>query len=1131
MNYKYKKRQIFGKRLKVPKNILSKVYNSTLSFSEFIEYELEDKIPISCLLESQRQIVEKVGIEKAKTIEWELISLKDLVRNWDLYKDKDLSYCLQNDYFNKFNITDNQLKEFMDTYESISSLILNNADIYSLIDNIVKSENVAQEKQYIKQITDKCLANLIRKERYAPNEISNNEYREIFKYSSIEDYLKQDIRYNQHYMNKILEEIKTLPEEYIYNMTIPFSMLKNRDVISFIGTYGIKNIVDFDNECGHFFTKNNCEMLELMNSMYLHYASNEHDENKTIYTRKMYDENGDYIDRPYTKDEFYEAMRRMIKYGPSDWSYNDKAPDYREITGEFRKRNSDLFISEQAPEELKKLFYTKSITPQHLVENPEFIPYLNGKDLSSCFKIKEIYVKYSDSSYGYENFYNFLVEKAEFNTIMKYITAYSDILGIALNESMSNFYEYRINFSKDDSFDVIKEKVNAAFKRIVIEKGICYSNDIPQEVMESNSSIFLKKDAPQELQEVFYNRNINTDFILSNPNYEKYLKDVDLEVIYKYMPVSIIKENERDGTINLISAIKNVVGNEECFNIMKMYGKYIETAFETNKLIMFDYNPNFKEEDLLNELNSSIYESIIHGDIKYDDKMPEYFKSNNPTLFLDKSVSQDISNKFYNREFTIDDFNSNPELLKVFGKTNVVCGFSEDVAWMIPLFNDKDSNEANRNRLKIISAYSKIQDYALKESFKEYVMEFSEHINLEKIEYVSSILSRLSLSNSSEIYTFRKELATQLLKSNNPIESLNKIEDIFIGNYIPTFGKIYSCFDILHPDFEGFDFKNSSISPTLKKSSNIRKKVTVFSDLVKASLGSNNMSVKNFLDNIETGNNLYEQIKSGQVEYDSLEESEKNKLISFSKILSTIHNNTMKNRTKNELFNHTENVVSDISQLAKKLSADGNMDYNLGDRVIRMFLGFTGINTIKQAKEYIASKISNADSRNRIAANSEMILEQGDFIKGIGNIKYLGNILQNGSVSKEFLGESATSDATPLDADVSMITESDGTNYQKIKKTAAADYGPIYFVLKNDDRFITTRTENELLDIPNDMSKMEVFYTGALGKGHYGIRTGFPSSEIDYIVVDKYDERIGLEIAMNGFYIPVADINGKIIFT
>ena len=73
MNYKYRRGQIFGKRLKVPKDILSKVYASALLFREFIEYDLEDKIPISCLIEQDRQIVERFGIEKCKTLDWELL--------------------------------------------------------------------------------------------------------------------------------------------------------------------------------------------------------------------------------------------------------------------------------------------------------------------------------------------------------------------------------------------------------------------------------------------------------------------------------------------------------------------------------------------------------------------------------------------------------------------------------------------------------------------------------------------------------------------------------------------------------------------------------------------------------------------------------------------------------------------------------------------------------------------------------------------------------------------------------------------------------------------------------------------------------------------------------------------------
>ena len=73
MDYKYRKNQIFGKRLKVPRNILNNIFNTNLSFKDFIDYQLEDKIPISCLRKEDRKIVEHFGLEKAKTIDWKFI--------------------------------------------------------------------------------------------------------------------------------------------------------------------------------------------------------------------------------------------------------------------------------------------------------------------------------------------------------------------------------------------------------------------------------------------------------------------------------------------------------------------------------------------------------------------------------------------------------------------------------------------------------------------------------------------------------------------------------------------------------------------------------------------------------------------------------------------------------------------------------------------------------------------------------------------------------------------------------------------------------------------------------------------------------------------------------------------------
>ena len=643
--------------------------------------------------------------------------------------------------------------------------------------------------------------------------------------------------------------------------------------------------------------------------------------------------------------------------------------------------------------------------------------------------------------------------------------------------------------------------------------------------------MFLDKNAPKELQEAFYSRTISSEFILSNPSYREYLKNVDLEILFKYMSVKIISEGKYR-QINLVSSIKQIFGSDDAFDVMLLYGKYIEKVFEDNKLEDLVLNSNFSKDALLDKLDETILKNIIDGNMKYDENIPSHFKNNNPTLFLGANVPQEIKNKFYNREFTIKDFSDNPELFDIFGKTNIACGFSKSMSWIIPLFgNYENLTIANYNRMKVILAYSKIQDVIIQKEFKKYVTELGANIDVEKIEYVSEVLSRLSLSNSSEIFAFRKEIATQILRTEDPLESLSKIEAVFIKNNIPTVGKIYSCFEILHPDFQGFDFERSMISPVLKKSSTTGKKVIVLSDLIKSSFGSNNRSVNSYLKNIEFGSNLYERIKSGQILFNSLGEVEIGELTTFCNHLATLYNNTMKAKKGNDTFKSTGHVLTDILELSKKLSPDGTLDYNLADRVIKMFCGFAGIDTLEQAKEYIARKVKTADSRNRNASNSNMVLEQGDFVKGIGDITYLRNILQNGSVSKEYLGSSAGSDATPLDTDISVIRASYGTVKGKMESTIASTYGPIYFVLKNDDRFMITRTSNETLETKLDMSKMEVFYTGVLGEGHYGIRTGFASSEINYIVMENYDPRVGLEIAMNGFYIPVSNMEGKIVFT
>lgn len=245
----------------------------------------------------------------------------------------------------------------------------------------------------------------------------------------------------------------------------------------------------------------------------------------------------------------------------------------------------------------------------------------------------------------------------------------------------------------------------------------------------------------------------------------------------------------------------------------------------------------------------------------------------------------------------------------------------------------------------------------------------------------------------------------------------------------------------------------------------------------------------------------------------------------------------MENRKTNSKTN--EELTLKINYILDRLNIKGNDYKEIPDIIVKKLCGISGIDSFEKAKNYFEYIVSETDRRNREKSKEPFILEEGDFIKGINDVKYLSRILQNGSVSKEFLGDSSNSDATPLDTDLSRILskDMDGKRSNELGKiigsTISGSYGSTWFVLKNDPSRIEITRDSDNIENNHNLSpkfsKLEAFKT--LQDGHYGIRTGFPTSEISYIVSRSHFDRIGLEIAMNGFYIPVVNTEGKLVFT
>lgn len=1194
MNYKYKKGQIFGKKLPVPKDVLQRIYGNTLSFPDYIKYDLVDKIPITCLDDIDRKLVERFGFEKVKILDWELLtgvsmggyetkemlleldpsedlnkvlhdlakkkikpkdyskmmkeqypdfyfelkgedndpnrsfkvhyndgmtSLNDIISHWEVAKDMDLSFCLTN---SGYSIDQNVLKDFVNKHLELALIILDQDDIKIL--DVINHYNSLEEQEekdlYLRELARGFLDKTKTDKYYF---LSNDEYKALFSYYSFKDFLLTD-RYNSHSdIEKLLKELKDLPEDYIFNINIPISILINSNVISFISEYGLKNVVNFDNECGNFFTKNNCEMLLLMEDMYLHYGG-------TMFDPRSYEDRINGV--PLTKDQFYEAMRRMIVNGPTNSNFAGKAPNYNDMVGEFRTRNIQLFISDEAPEELKTAFYTKKITPNLLKQHRDYAPFLEGKNFESCFPHRSV----AKANYEYENLYTYLSKKMSYDEFIDLITDYAEIFD-AIYDKASIYGSLRINVDDDLSKDEILDVFDKAYRTLLFREGYTYSEDAPEHFKEKNPDLFLPKDMPlseeeiKELKEAFYGRKIDTEFLLSHPKYIDILKNVNLEIVFKFMPL----ENGFQNTTSVVGLIQSVF-KEDTFDFMLLYGKYVEQLFENG--LTYDLAHKRFDDDkeyLIDSIDDQILRGINAGLILYDENIPTHFKNNNSTLFLPSDTPDEIKEKYYKKQFKYSDFLDNPDLIDYFKNTNIIFGFSKEYIWLTQVFTDLSKLEENNlNALKIISNYVRIHDGLLQGEFRDYILENKDNLDYNRINVIADLFVKLAHSNSKELHSFREILVKQLMDLDDPLTAANEIEKIFVKNNIPTVGKIYAAFEILHPDFQGFDFEGESsmVSPALKKSSTTSKKFIVFSDLIKASLGSNNRSINAYLKSIETGNNLYKSIKNGTVKYEELDEDQKEELINFANHLLSLYERSMKGRNESKSIKVSSNPIETIDTLVEILSPDGSLDYDLADRVVSMFCGFSGIETLEEAKNYVKGKVESADRRNRERAEKRIFtLDQGDLIKGIGSIRFFEHILQNGSVSKEYLGASAGSDATPLDTDLSVIETTNSTFSSQISSTAAKGYGPIWIVLKRDDRFYVSRDKDGEKDVKRDLSRYELFYTGVCGDGHYGIRTGFASSEIDYIILEEMDQRVALEIAKNGFYIPIVNKQGELLFT
>ena len=175
------------------------------------------------------------------------LSLLEMVLNWDLVKDKNLSLCLREASKGIPPLPGNDiLKRLMAKYGDIIRVIAkydpnNFSNFYLLIGRELQDNNRFAVARRIRTTTEKVVNKIHKGHQY----VQNNDYRALFKYSSIESFMRKK-KVNPELIDKFTTQLNKLPDkkEFMANLPFNYSHLFSNNDLNVILNAGLQESAD-----------------------------------------------------------------------------------------------------------------------------------------------------------------------------------------------------------------------------------------------------------------------------------------------------------------------------------------------------------------------------------------------------------------------------------------------------------------------------------------------------------------------------------------------------------------------------------------------------------------------------------------------------------------------------------------------------------------------------------------------------------------------------------------------------------------------------------------------------------------------------------------------------------------------
>jgi len=729
--------------------------------------------------------------------------------------------------------------------------------------------------------------------------------------------------------------------------------------------------------------------------------------------------------------------------------------------------------------------------------------------------------------HGSENLINNIVNNKEvYNQVLKYASSIDD----------KRFFDslYRIPGAYDDSelLEIIIDKRNIDLALKFHRKA--WTIDLQLKILSLPKSIIAEYENTYTFNDCvpLLGYYLKYDYRSNNGYTRDYDDAYDVDNLRWIGKCAKIAEDIKSGNINLPSNLRHLymlLGDVYSDNISNLVYILLDRSFDNisriidnngnitpffKNFLLFDYDYiKHKGKSIKNEFNDVNYS--IYVDLVLESS--EIAKSFNYLM-----INKDNLNQYFNNGKI-----SNNLLNKLFDNK------SKGIKAIIDLYDKGYELELNDVLIEIINTYKLIENEKHRELFINF-FDNKKEITAKEVKSIYELILKINNSNSYELRKQADKIITALSKKDNYMEIMDKAEYIFTSGSTPEFIKRFAMYKLLFEKNIKNDY--AVTSPILKSVPQEIALKIIFEDLFRVSLANNSNDIIHYLSILENGENLFNYIDTN----DNVKLSPQNKqlLSEYRLRLEYLADYLLgiKYDKEDDDFKTISNIEKEIYKMNNLPLKEHFHFISMNDLILSSLTNnFKGLITLKM---YIAKHniIKTAFEEGRKNNNKPLNIQKGDLLKGIES-EYLDNIINYGSLSVEFLGESSLEDCTHLDTDMSMLDRnyssipellSDTTNVQAVK------YYDMRLIISKDlmDLFgetIITKDTNGVKEFSEkDYNKYELF---SCNGNHFAIRTAFPMTFVKGIIASRNFDRARFIVSKNSYYIPIYDTDGKLIYS